>query len=198
MTGPPDQPDPPRTRLHCPGQLTAGAAVALDAGQAHRLRAVLRLSPGDPLRLFNARDGEWRATLEGLDKKAGLARIADRLRAPEAPGQGPWLVFAPVKKDALDTLVEKAVELGAGRLLPVLTAHTDVARVRTERLTAQAVAAPNSASAWTSRTLPNLPVFPICWATGPAIGRWSCARRSETPGHWPRSPTIWPADPWPL
>lgn len=133
----------PRTRLYCPAPLAHGASAALDTAQAHKLRTVLRLAPGDGVRLFNARDGEWRARLTALDKKRATATVDDRLRAAVAGdgGEGPWLAFAPLKKDAMDVLVEKAVELGAGRLIPVRTAHTDVSRVNIERLTAQARAA---------------------------------------------------------
>lgn len=105
-------------------------------GQAHYLRGVMRRSVGDGLILFNGRDGEWRAELTALDRKSAAALCAEQLRPQEAEPDL-WLLFAPVKKARLDIIVEKAVELGASRLQPVITRYTDVDRVKTERLAAQ-------------------------------------------------------------
>ena len=127
----------PATRLFVEAELAAGQVLGLDAQRAHYLRSVLRLGRGAGVALFNARDGEWFATIDGLGKGwASLAVIAQR-RAPE-PAPDLWLVFAPIKRARLDFMVEKATELGVAELLPVFTRHTDVARVNVERLAANA------------------------------------------------------------
>jgi len=131
----------PRTRLHTPARLSKGTPVALDERASHRLRAVLRLGPGDAVRLFNADDGEWLARLERLDKQSASAVPERRLRAPAEGTEELWLCFAPLKKDALDTLIAGATELGVTRFRPVITRHTDVTRVNVERLAAQAAEA---------------------------------------------------------
>tara|TARA_R110000772_G_scaffold73216_3_gene159688 strand:- start:123869 stop:124594 length:726 start_codon:yes stop_codon:yes gene_type:complete len=127
-------------RLYVDGPLGAGAAVAATADQAHYLGRVMRLGPGDPVLLFNGRDGEWRAEITRMDKRAAELTIREKTRdQSEAPG--PWLAFAPVKKTGTDFIVQKATELGASRLLPVATANTQTGRMNTERLRAQAVEA---------------------------------------------------------
>lgn len=127
-------------RLYVDGPLGAGATVAATADQAHYLGRVMRLGPGDPVLLFNGRDGEWRAEITRMDKRAAELTIREKTRdQSEAPG--PWLAFAPVKKTGTDFIVQKATELGASRLLPVATANTQTGRTNTERLRAQAVEA---------------------------------------------------------
>ncbi|MEQ9814175.1 MAG: 16S rRNA (uracil(1498)-N(3))-methyltransferase [Azospirillaceae bacterium] len=131
----------PRTRLHVGERLARNTPVTLGERAAHRLRTVLRLGPGDGVRLFSARDGEWLARLDRLDRQVVTAVPERRLRPPAAGTEELWLCFAPLKKDALDTLIAGATELGVTRFRPVITRHTDVARVNVERLTAQAVEA---------------------------------------------------------
>lgn len=132
----------PAIRLFTAAPLSAGAEIPLTEGQAHYLHAVMRMAAGDEIALFNGQDGEWTATLTETGKRRATAR-ADRLLRPQTdePRPGPWLLFAPLKKDATDMVVEKATELGASRLVPVLTRYTNAARVNTERLSANAVEA---------------------------------------------------------
>jgi 16S rRNA (uracil1498-N3)-methyltransferase len=127
-------------RLHVPADLGTGLVAGLAPGQAHYLRNVLRLEPGAALRLFNARDGEYEARLDGIGKGWASVALGARRRTPE-PELDLWLVFAPVKRARLDFLVEKATELGVSALLPVRTRRTIVERVNRERLEANAVEA---------------------------------------------------------
>ena len=127
-------------RLHVETDLAAGTPVTLDAARAHYLRNVLRLEPGAEIALFNASDGEFRARIERLGKAEAILAVGERLRGP-APEPDVWLLFAPLKRQAVDLLAEKATELGVGRLAPVLTRHTAVIRVATERLRAIAIEA---------------------------------------------------------
>jgi 16S rRNA (uracil1498-N3)-methyltransferase len=103
------------------------------------LTTVLRLKAGASILVFNSRDGEWRATLEG-GKRAAALRIGARTRAPIAPADLRYL-FAPLKSARLDYMVQKAVEMGASQLRPVLTRHGQVARVNLERMRANAIEA---------------------------------------------------------
>ncbi|SDH44858.1 16S rRNA (uracil(1498)-N(3))-methyltransferase [Roseospirillum parvum] len=131
----------PRLRLWLDAPLAEGAEVPLSPAQTHYLVSVMRRGPGDAVALFNGRDGEWRARLATLDRKrGGTACLEVRMRPPH-PEPGPWLLIAPVKRQALDLTVEKATELGAGRLLPVLTRRTNSQRVKTDRLRAIATEA---------------------------------------------------------
>ncbi len=128
------------TRLFVNDDLAAGATPDLTPAQARYLGGVLRLSAGDPVALFNGRDGEWRAVLTTLDRKRGRVVVGARTRS-QAAEEGPWLLFAPLKKDRTDFLAEKAVELGASVLWPVRTRHTQSGRVNLGRLRAQCVEA---------------------------------------------------------
>lgn len=115
-------------------------AIAFDAAQTNYLRNVLRLGPGGTVAVFNGRDGEWRATLERVGKRGAHASATERLRA-QSPAPSLWYAFAPLKQARLDYMVEKAAEMGAGRLLPVLTRHTQVRRINRRRLQANVIAA---------------------------------------------------------
>ncbi|OYQ34796.1 16S rRNA (uracil(1498)-N(3))-methyltransferase [Niveispirillum lacus] len=132
----------PRTRLFIDQPLAAEGMVALDGDRAHYLRAVLRQGPGDKVLAFNGRDGEYLASIETLAKSAGMLRLDRQTRTPvtDAP-PSPWLVFAPLKGGRSEYVVEKAVELGVGRLVPVYTRRSDVGRINLDRLRANALEA---------------------------------------------------------
>jgi 16S rRNA (uracil1498-N3)-methyltransferase len=134
------RPDFRTPRVYCDFPLAAGVDVPLDRDQANHLCNVLRLGPGDPVLLFNGRDGEWRAALSGTGKKSLAARVGERLREQPRPVDLHFL-FAPLKHARLDYMVQKAVELGVSRLQPVLTRHTQVARLNLERMRANVVEA---------------------------------------------------------
>ena len=91
------------SRLFVEPGLEAGAAVTLNPGQAHQLATVLRQKPGDVLRLFNGRDGEWLAAIDTLTRKAAVARVSERLRAQPVEAEIA-LCFAPIKQARLDWL----------------------------------------------------------------------------------------------
>jgi 16S rRNA (uracil1498-N3)-methyltransferase len=127
-------------RLYLDAPLGAGATVPLDAAQTNYLRNVMRLKGGDPVLVFNGREGEWHATLAEGGKRAATLTVGERTRA-QTQGLDLHYWFAPLKHGRLDYMVQKAVELGASRLQPVLTRHTQVARVNQERMKANAIEA---------------------------------------------------------
>jgi len=126
------------TRIYCEADLKQGLSAALGPGPAHKLRAVLRAKINDEVCLFNGRDGEWRARLTDLGKTKAQADCIEQTR-PQTSEPGPWLAFAPLKKDRLDMVVEKAVELGVERLIPVMTARTENRRLKMDRLIQQTI-----------------------------------------------------------
>jgi 16S rRNA (uracil1498-N3)-methyltransferase len=128
------------TRLHVVAPLIEGATVAVSEPQAHYLRNVLRLGPGDDLALFNGCDGEWRARIETAGKKAATLSLIERTR-PQRDEPDVWLVFAPIKRARIDFVAQKATELGVSRLWPVMTRRTMVDRVNIDRMTANAIEA---------------------------------------------------------
>jgi 16S rRNA (uracil1498-N3)-methyltransferase len=126
-------------RLFVDAALSAGAAVPLDRNQSNYLGNVLRLGAGDTVLAFNGRDGEWQAEIAGRKRPDSLTvkevtRPQDRL--PDVD-----YVFAPLKHARLDYIAQKAVEMGARRLQPVLTRHTQVSRINSERMRANVIEA---------------------------------------------------------
>ncbi len=128
----------PRIFLDAP--LGGGTEVALDRDQANYLINVLRLTKGDGVLLFNGRDGEWQAELTGTGKRSLSAAVGLRQREQPAPLDLHFL-FAPLKHARLDYLVQKAVEMGVSRIQPVMTKHTQVARLNLDRMRANAIEA---------------------------------------------------------
>ncbi|MBC8337624.1 MAG: 16S rRNA (uracil(1498)-N(3))-methyltransferase [Alphaproteobacteria bacterium] len=127
-------------RLYVEGSLVLGGGLTLSPPQAHYLCHVMRLKAGDRVALFNGRDGEWSAVLENAGKKTCDVRVEHQFR-DQTEDPGPWLAFAPVKKTRTDFIVEKATELGASRLCPVFTRHTNSARINSGRMAAHVIEA---------------------------------------------------------
>ena len=128
------------SRLYVEAPLSAGAMISLGREQANHLLNVLRLEHGDPVLLFNGRDGEWSAHVSAAGKRNSALTVEQRLREQPAASDLHFL-FAPLKHARLDYMVQKAVEMGASLLQPVITQHTQVARVNTERMRANVVEA---------------------------------------------------------
>jgi len=120
-------------RLHVTSDLRQDGYLALDEAQAKYLTRVLRLGIGDSLRVFNGRDGEWRAQIDTVEGRSVLAKVIESVRA-QTDTENLFLLFAPLKKANTDFVVEKATELGVTRIQPVMTARTNASRVRTDRL----------------------------------------------------------------
>jgi 16S rRNA (uracil1498-N3)-methyltransferase len=133
---------PPKSlpRLFVRTPLGSGVEVELDARQANYLANVLRLKEGAELLTFDGSSGEWLARIAEAGKKRMTLRVERKTREPETIPDV-WLAFAPVKRQATDWLVEKATELGAARLIPVITQRTIAERVKLERLEAIAIEA---------------------------------------------------------
>jgi 16S rRNA (uracil1498-N3)-methyltransferase len=127
-------------RLFVADALAAGASIPLEPAQDNYLRNVLRLKAGSNVLVFNGRDGEWRAALSQNSKRRLTLDIDCQTRAQTAPFDLHYL-FAPLKHARLDYMVQKAVEMGAARLQPMLTRHTQVTRVNLERMRANAIEA---------------------------------------------------------
>ena len=127
-------------RLHIEETLSANGEIMLSREQAHYLTGVLRLSAGDAVRAFNGRDGEWLAYLAIVTKKSVSLRC-ERLVAKAMLPPDIDYIFAPLKHARLDYVVQKATELGARRLRPVMTSRTVAERVNLDRMRANVVEA---------------------------------------------------------
>lgn len=127
-------------RLFVEADLVEGGVVEADRGQANYLLNVLRMRDADPVLLFNGRDGEWRARLRAAGRKRCSLAVESQTRR-QTPAPTLRYCFAPLKQARLDYMVQKAVEMGAGHLEPVITQHTQVSRVNSERMRANAIEA---------------------------------------------------------
>jgi 16S rRNA (uracil1498-N3)-methyltransferase len=131
---------PGSIRLYLDAALNPGDTIAASASQAHYLGTVMRRVPGDAVRLFNGRDGEFSASIEAIRRDRAILRIEHLLR-PQAPEPDLWLVFALLKRDATDLVVQKATELGIAALHPVVTERSNTHRVNEARLASIAIEA---------------------------------------------------------
>ncbi|WP_120504160.1 16S rRNA (uracil(1498)-N(3))-methyltransferase [Sulfitobacter mediterraneus] len=129
-----------KIRLYVDHPLGPGQSVPLDKAQAHYLFGVMRLAVGAQVLLFNGRDGEWRADVVEAGKRGGVLACDAQTRDLQMPPDL-WLMFAPIKKARTDFIVEKAAEMGAARIVPVMTEFTNAGRVQRDRLQAHAVEA---------------------------------------------------------
>jgi 16S rRNA (uracil1498-N3)-methyltransferase len=166
---------PSKVRLFIDHPLAPGQILPLSQAQANYLFSVMRLAPGAVLSVFNGRDGEWDASVTEAGKRGGSLTALGRTR-PLMPPPDLWLVFAPVKKARTDFIVEKAVEMGVARILPVTTDHSNSERVNVDRLQAHAVEAAEQCGA---THVP--PVDPV-------------QRLSALLDHWPEGRDLWFCD----
>jgi 16S rRNA (uracil1498-N3)-methyltransferase len=126
-------------RLFVDAALAAGERVVLERSQSNYLGNVLRLSAGETILVFNGRDGEWQASIAGNKRPDSLTIVARTRPQDRLPDLA--YVFAPLKHARLDYVVQKAVEMGASSLQPVLTRFTQVSRVNGERMRANVIEA---------------------------------------------------------
>ncbi len=157
-------------RLYIKTPLAPGADVALPPETAHYLRSVLRREDGAPVRVFNANDGEFEATIGQVGKRVVALQVGARIKSP-APEPDLWLVFAVVKRAAVETIIQKATELGAARLLPVLTARTYADRLRLDRLAAIACEAAEQCGRL------SVPAIEPAQKLDAVLERWEVGRR---------------------
>jgi 16S rRNA (uracil1498-N3)-methyltransferase len=127
-------------RLFVPDDLKPDAHIRPSAEQAHYLLGVMRRGAGDEVLLFNGRDGEWRAVLRAVTKKSCELAPAERTRE-QSGGPDLELIVALVKRARLETIVEKAAELGAARVRLLITQFTNADHTNVSRLQAIATEA---------------------------------------------------------
>jgi 16S rRNA (uracil1498-N3)-methyltransferase len=130
----------PDQRLYVSAALTPADVIQLSEGQAHYLRTVMRLEAGASVSVFNGRDGEWTAVIESVSKKRADLKCVQQIRK-QAHQPNIWLLFAPVKGDRSELIVEKATELGVSGIIPVITQRTIVRKINHQRFIARAIEA---------------------------------------------------------
>lgn len=185
-----------RIRLCVDHPLGPGQSVPLDEAQAHYLFGVMRQGVGARVLLFNGRDGEWLAEATLAGKRRGLLACLERTR-DQVPPPDLWLLFAPVKKARTDFIVEKAVELGAARIVPVATDYTNAERLRRDKAQAHVREAAEQCGALTLPEVAEMIALPriladwdparrILWADEAGAGQASALAQlaAQTTGPW--------------
>ncbi len=127
-------------RLFVEGDLASGIILDSTSAQANYLRNVLRLGEGDEILLFDGKNGEWRARIAETGKRHCRVEVQDCIRS-QSGGPDLHYLFAPVKRARLDYMIQKATELGVSAIRPVMTRRTVAARVKLERMRANAIEA---------------------------------------------------------
>ncbi len=127
-------------RLWVEDKLSLDSSVALSEKQAHYLLHVMRCQASEAIRCFNATDGEFLCQIMIADKKKAVIKPMELLRSSETLSDV-WLLFAPLKKEQTDFVIQKAVELGVAKIIPVITRYTNTEKVKLERLSASAAEA---------------------------------------------------------
>ncbi|HEY0315626.1 MAG TPA: 16S rRNA (uracil(1498)-N(3))-methyltransferase [Sphingomonas sp.] len=140
MPATPAWPPESAPRLFVDQPLAEGVEVALDSAQANYLLNVMRLKAGDAVRCFDDRSGDWAAEISAAGKRDARLRMTAHL-APREPVPDLWLVAAPIKRQRVDWMAEKACELGVARFVPVLTRRGVVDRLNLDRLRAHMIEA---------------------------------------------------------
>lgn len=173
-------------RVYTDQPFKVGQSVAFPESVHHYLRNVMRMEQGGKLRLFNGKDGEFSATLSVLDKKNALAQLDEKIREQPMEKREVHLLFAPIRKERMDWLVEKSVELGATHLHPVLTQNTDLRKINEERMQAQIIEAAEQCERLDIPVLSPLnDLFAVLakWGENPqiyaALERYDASRLSE-------------------
>lgn len=168
-------------RIFLDQDIEQNVQLILDEGPAHYFRSVLRRQAGDQFRVINGRDGEWVAKLTSLDKKNATAIAKKLIRPQPAPSQPLHLVFSPIKKQRMNFLIEKAVELGVTDLHPILTARTDNRKINETRMQAQIIEALEQCERMHPPKLHPLTDMKVAlkkWAYTPLIN--ACIERHES------------------
>ena len=173
-------------RLFVADPLHTGAEIAAAEDQTHYLGTVLRREAGAAVRLFNGIDGEFLARIS-FAKRRAILTVESRLRE-QAADPAPWLLFALLKRDATDLVVRQAVELGASRLLPVITERTNAARVNEDRLRAIAIEAAEQSERLTVPPIDPPGRLETVLAAWPATRRLFVALERSAAGYPPPGP----------
>ena len=169
-------------RLFVKEPLSLNRGIELESGQAHYLRNVLRRKEGDFVRLFNGIDGEWIGAMSYPDKKQAIVNLAEQLLKQPAETRRTHLLFTPIKKNRMDWLIEKAVELGATDFHPVLTQNTEVRKIKEERLEHQIFEAAEQCERFEIPKLHTLQKLEQLLSTWPEnIPVLSCLERFDAP-----------------
>lgn len=180
-----------KVRLFVDHPLGEGQTVPLDRDQSNYLFAVMRLPAGSTLSLINGADGEWEAEVAIANKRGGSLTCLHQTR-PQVTPPDVWLIFAPIKKARTDFIVEKAVELGVRRILPVTTEFTNSDRIRHDRLQAHATEAAEQCGGTYVPAVDTLQKLPDLLADWPndrqLIFCDEAVEAQADPANWPASP----------
>ncbi len=123
-------------RIYIEKDIINNKLIEIEKKQFHYLKNVMRIGENDIFFVFNGRDGEYSAKLNGK-----LIEPIEKLRENEGFGCDIWLLFAPVKKDNTDFIIQKGTELGVSLFQPIQTEYTNTSRTNREKMCLNAIEA---------------------------------------------------------
>ena len=122
-------------RLWVEQDIAERIAIPCERAQANYLLNVLRMEEGDEMLIFNGRDGEWKVEVRPMGrKKCALVPLEQVRPQPDPDVSDLHYLFAPLKSARIDYMAQKAVEMGASRLRPVFTQHTQERRPKLDKM----------------------------------------------------------------
>jgi 16S rRNA (uracil1498-N3)-methyltransferase len=122
-----------KTRLYVKDKLRVHKEIKIESKQYHYLTHVMRRKINDILSIFNEIDGEFISQIVNISNKDLIIKLLQKIKEPEKKVDI-WVVFAPVKKNSTDLIVQKATELGASCLIPVITERTIIRNINAKRM----------------------------------------------------------------
>lgn len=171
-----------RPRLFVDQEISADTSLTLSAGQTHYLKNVLRNAQGDQIRVFNSADGEWLCALKDLKKQGGTCAALEQIRPQPEDREPVHLLFSPIKKQRMDFLIEKAVELGVTDLHPLLMRRTEMRKINQERTRAQIIEAAEQSERLDLPKLHAMTKLESLFTTFPDhIQIYACTEREDAP-----------------
>ena len=127
-------------RLAVQQRLSPKTTIVLSPEQSHYLSNVMRCAKGEIVKCFNSNDGEFLSKIIDLNKNKTVVELVEQIRKPSKESDI-WLLFVPLKKDKTDFVIEKAVELGVSKIIPVISSRSNVKQIKTDRYVLQATEA---------------------------------------------------------
>jgi 16S rRNA (uracil1498-N3)-methyltransferase len=118
-------------RLFHPENITENTTGLLSKEHTHYVVNVMRLKRGSNINFFN-KDGEWLSEIVFLDRDRVEVKFLNKLKEP-TKNSNIELAICLVKKSPMDTILQKATELGVSKIIPIVSERTEVKELNFER-----------------------------------------------------------------
>ena len=118
-------------RLFHPENITENTTGLLSKEHTHYVVNVMRMKRGSNINFFN-KDGEWLSEIVFLDRDRVEVKFLNKLKEP-SKNSNIELAICLVKKSPMETILQKATELGVSKIIPIVSERTEVKELNFER-----------------------------------------------------------------